>query len=488
MDGLFELVNSLTKGEKRMIRSRIQNNIKGDVSAYLTLFDVYAAEKTYDKKRLKSIIDEKNLNQLAMLKSRLYKLILGTIRTNYIGNKKSYEVRELVDFSDILIEKKLFDAGRKLLQKAQKIASKYDFLQELIIIHDKLRTVSLLINDLDAMKHSIDVQSIESEKTIKRLSLWQQYSNLVYSCKYNLIRNFRFSMEYDANQIAEIRRKLEELEDPAIEDLTSKRLKNEIWAFLYLAENRWDESIHCRRVVLEILNEDVHKIQDEPLEWLYQVKMLIASLSLANRADELKEEIDRFEGTLAKLKFPKSNMQLEQTVQSTIFMIRLNDFIVREQFSEAVEYLPTIFSTLKNRMDRLDFNNQQVLYYNITLVYFGNGELRNALKWVNKIIHQEYENTRVDVQLYARFLNIIVHFELKNYQLVESLVPAAVRYAKKVKEMSQFEQHFVDFAAKRMIGPVKKLAFQEFVVGLGTLEDRSFEEYFWFEKWGESHA
>ncbi len=489
MSHVFDLVKSLSKGEKKIIRVKAEQNKKGDSSAYLTLFDIYTSMERYDKDEFKRKVDEAGIKQIAILKMRLQEFILSSIRPAYASRRKVYEVRELVDYADILIEKGLFGLSRKMLSKAQKIGEKYDLLRELIVINEKLKTIDVLTNDLDSMQENIDTRNPETINLLQQIQAIQEYDNLIYETRYNMIRSFMFGMEYDKEQTIKIRQQNNRLNvilhnsDPVI-DIK----KNEIWSFIHLAEGNMEASINYRREVLRLLQEKKYKIEDNPNDWLYHSKMLIATLSLDEQYDEIEKATEEFESIIDSLQFHRANKSLILNVQSTIYMIRLNDLILNEKWKEGAAILPEVHETFKHSFNQLDYNNQQVLTYNIMSIYLGNKEYRTALRYLNQLINTDYKNTRVDIQVYARLVNLVIHYELGNYDLIEYLCESTLRFIKGVKKVTPFEKLFLQYAKKHLAFGADKKVFLELGHKINQLEDRSFEGFFNFEKWAERKA
>ena len=395
MDALHELIGSLSKGEKKMIRVKAARNQKNGRSQYLELFDIYEQLDSFDKNIVKRKAEAVGITQLAVLKMRLYHFVLGAIRQVYADKRKIYEVRELVDYADILVEKNLFKASKKMLLKAQKYAEQYDFIHEYLVINEKLKSISVLANDLSEI--NLHIEEKKSLRLIDELKIIQEYDELIYESKHNMIQNFRYGVEYDDSTVAGIKKRLKQIEKQPTNLNLVKRRADEIWSFIYLAENNFEKSIYHRRKVLADINASKQKIQDDPIDWLYHMKMLIATLSVANMKAELDKEMESFDQVLKTLKFSNSNARLTQVIKSTVYMIKLNHFISNNRFEEGSKYLEEVFESFKSGFGRLDLNNQQVLIYNIMLIYFGNREFRKALRWINELINSDFQNTRLDV-------------------------------------------------------------------------------------------
>jgi len=84
-----------------------------------------------------------------------------------------------------------------------------------------------------------------------------------------------------------------------------------------------------------------------------------------------------------------------------------------------------------------------LFYYNISGVYFGNGDLKNALKYINWVLNETDAKLRADVFSFARLVNLIIHYELGNYDLLEYTIKSTKRYVTKNQRNYKFESVFL---------------------------------------------
>lgn len=62
------------------------------------------------------------------------------------------------------------------------------------------------------------------------------------------------------------------------------------------------------------------------------------------------------------------------------------------------------------------------------------------MKWINEIINTNFGSTRLDIQKYARILNMMVHFELNNISLLKYNAEACKRFFRKKKILFAAEE------------------------------------------------
>ena len=139
-------------------------------------------------------------------------------------------------------------------------------------------------------------------------------------------------------------------------------------------------------------------------------------------------------------------------------------------------------------------SSELLLNGTIACIYFGATDYTEALNYLNKIINNTIVDVRNDVSCFARILNLIVHFELGNYELLEYVVISTYRFLYKKNRLYKLETSVIDFTRKKnpKIKSDKELiiAFREFKSTIEEIFKDPFEqkalEFFDFISWLES--
>jgi len=137
-------------------------------------------------------------------------------------------------------------------------------------------------------------------------------------------------------------------------------------------------------------------------------------------------------------------------------------------------------------------NNEEVMlfYYNISRAYFGVGDYKNALKYINLVLNNNETGLREDVYTFARLVNLIVHFELGNFDLLDYTLKSTKRFVTKTLKNYKFETIFLkDF--KKLLKNKDEDAMQKLYIDfkndiIEVLKDpyeQAANEYFDFLSW-----
>ena len=130
---LFFLIKSLNQSEKRYFKLFCRTiNV---ASNYLRLFEAIDSRDSYDEKKLKeTFAQETFVKQLHVTKIYLSQLILKSLRNYHHKVSKTAEITDLIRDIEILFTKELFDQCYFTIQKAEKLAARYEKLSLMIEI------------------------------------------------------------------------------------------------------------------------------------------------------------------------------------------------------------------------------------------------------------------------------------------------------------------------------------------------------------------
>jgi hypothetical protein len=120
------------------------------------------------------------------------------------------------------------------------------------------------------------------------------------------------------------------------------------------------------------------------------------------------------------------------------------------RFKEAVKLEEPIVQGMARLGDKLPKEFELEFYFHLSTVQFGAGNVNRALHWLNRVLNDPEPNLRQDIFTYARLFNLVVHYELGNYELLEYIVRSTQRFLSK--------RHRAYGVEAALIEHVKKLA------------------------------
>jgi len=89
---------------------------------FIRLFDWLDKQKQYDEVAILQKIPGIKKSQLSNLKAHLYKQLLVSLRLSHTPHDTELQIREQIDFAQVLYSKGLYNQSLKILDKAKSLA------------------------------------------------------------------------------------------------------------------------------------------------------------------------------------------------------------------------------------------------------------------------------------------------------------------------------------------------------------------------------
>jgi hypothetical protein len=170
---------------------------------------------------------------------------------------------------------------------------------------------------------------------------------------------------------------------------------------------------------------------------------------------------------------------------------RINRHLMRGTFSEGVKLVPEIERSLSEWKLFVDSHRIMLFNYKFSSMYFGSRDFGRAIDYTKDII-DEGGDMRVDLQCYARLVNLLSHYEIGNYEILDSLSKSAIRFFSKMKKLTDVERATFDFVQHSFGHPPAEIRerLQKLYDRISHLEKSRFETrsfaYLDIISWAES--
>jgi len=353
------------------------------------------------------------------------------------------EIRELIDFAVILFNRSLYQQCADVLAKARKKARKNDSLELLleiykweknIIIHtlgrDNQERVNTVVNEVQDVNNRIN--------NINRFTNLAARLNSVY-IKGGFIRN-----EEELRQINEVYHAfMPEVEEDTLsfhEKLYLYELQVGYYFFIYEFEKGY-----------EYAKKWVALFDDSQSLILSNLEMYVRGLNNLMIAQYKLYQYHEFLETHKKLKTLRNwqGLELNENIQiklfKYIFVHEFNRFFMEGDFDAGVMLINKIKGNLEDYVQQLDRHSRIIMYYKIACLYFGIGDYREVIFWLNKIINLPNADLREDIHCFSRILNLVSHYELGNMDVIEYYLRSTYRFLLKKDDLHLYQQYILDF-------------------------------------------
>ena len=438
-DILFQLIKSLEKSEKRHFKLYIKRSSGNEDLKIIQLFDAMDKMQEYDEKvLLKKLSFSKP--QLSNLKTHLYKQLLASLRLLKTTENTDLQLSEHMDNARLLYNKGLKHQSLKILERAKEIAkanNKLNFLAQLISLEKKIETLHITRTSLEKTIQ-LTKESTEISKHIDRVTKLSNLALLLY----------RWYVENGhARNEADVKRLKEFFIQNSLPDTSHL---NDFYEKLYLYQSySWLAFIRMDFLMYYRYGQRwVDLFDAEPLMISVETGMhnLLNSLFDLRHFSKFKVILKKFED-YAQTPQGKHHDNFRIHTFVYIHLAKINQHLMTGTFKEGLNLVPFLNVKLKEYGDYIDPHRIMVFNYKIATLYFGSGDYSTTIDYLQLIIN-DHVNLRYDLQCYARLVHLLAHYELGNYELMESLSKSVYRFMSKMKNLTVVEEEMFKFLRK----------------------------------------
>ena len=479
-DALFQLIKSLKKSEKRYFRLFVSKEGNGGSTKYLRLFDLIDAQKEFDEDNLLKKDPGINPKQLSNLKAHLYKKILQSVRQYSQSSILDIEIREMIDHAQILFNRSLYDQCATVLKKAKKQASKVDNLElqlEILKWEKNVLTQTLgpgnqvrvnrIIEEVQDTNNRINNINTFTNLSVKLNSLYFKIGFIRNQSDYEKIVNmFNISLpSYDEEELS----------------LNEKLNLYGLFVNYYFFIQDFNNGYRFAKKWVALF--DKHKeIRVSKVEMYIRA---INNLMIAQYKLYKYYEFVESSRQLRQIRHSPKNVMNENIRLKLLkytYVHEFNRFFMLGDFAIGVRLLNKIKPRIEQIIAQLDNHSTLIMYYKMACLYFGNGDYREAIYWLNQIINSEAVDIREDIHSFARIVNLISHYELGNVDVIDYYIRSTYRFLLKKDDMYDFQRYILKFLKKlsyhftedQLIPEFKKLRKQLLPLQNNPYEKRAF--------------
>ena len=456
---LFDLIKSLTKSEKRFFK--LSSSLQQGEKNYIRLFDAIEEQENYDEEKIKSKFKKEIFIQhFPSEKNHLYKQILKALRAFHSENSISNILRLELKNIEILYKKALYKECAKFVSRTKKLAiehEKFYYTFELINWEKQL-----LEEEYETGGFDKDLDELISQETecIQKLRNLAEY-HMIYSRVNYVIRRGGFARNDEERRI------VNELENYHLIKGKNTALSSRAATICYYikgvcnAFNRnYDEALINFKKVKDIIDSKLHLKPDLAQRYVRTLNLILTSyieLHEYERAENIIQEIQDLEEEDG---FTDTNTSLR--IKTTVMISTLQICNKTGNFEKGIALIPDCIKLLEKNANKI--NKEQIIefYINISGIYFINKDYKESLYWLNKVLNDNEKHLRRDLFNFARVFNLVLHFELGNYDLLEYVIKSTSHQLTKDENNYKAETLVVKHVRKLIKNTNEKTRFESY--------------------------
>jgi len=476
-DPLHRLIQSMTKAEKRHFKLDSRNDREAETGEafFVQLFDVLDKIRDYDEEIIFKKAPDIKRSQLPNLKRHLYRQLLTTLRSLHNSKNMDMQIREQLDFARVLYNKGLYLQSLRILEKVGDLArtAKLNLLLLEIIEFEKMIELRHITRSTENRAGQLNEHSVRAAQMVL---IGERLSGLALQLYGIYIKTGHVKSEQDAFMLhAFFRSNLPEINFQTL-DFWEKMYycKSYMW-YYYILQNFVKYYKYAQKWV-DLYEKEPDMRRQDPDLYLRALHNLLISFFFT-------AQYDRFRTTLKQLdeyiEQEQDSFSMNTHVQAFIYQYtaKINRHFMEGSFTAGLPLANAVEKRISEYGDYVDHHRILVLYYKVACLYFGSGDMGRAIDYLNKIIYFNAGNLREDIQCYARILNLIAHYELKNYDLLEYLVLSVYRFLAKMEDLNAVQKEILKFLRQELHSNPENLlrAFRQLYARLLKLQELPYE-------------
>ncbi|MGN7758463.1 hypothetical protein ACTJIV_13360 [Chryseobacterium sp. 22532] len=440
-DFLFVLIKSLTTSEKRQFRLYV-NRLGINVDAkFLLLFSELDKMKEYDEQ----IIIEKKIStkqQLSNLKAHLYKQILVSLRMNPSHQNYRIQLREQLDFANILYQKGLYKQALKILDKTKQSALELDekSIASEIINLEKVIESQFITRSIEGRADELIKQSTEISKQNHYATELSNLSLKLYSemLTYGYVKNDTDRekvLNLFNDQIKKI--KLDHL------NFTEKLwyFKAHVWKNQLLQDYKYTLKYAYQWV--DLFHKKPEMIISHPVWYIKGNTYLLKILFLYGNIDILEEHFEHFNTMVNSQNFAQ-NENLQALIFLTHYNTLMNIHFVKGEFFTGTKLIPEIELKMERLREKIDEHHFMILYLKMAAMFFGSKKFKKSIEYSMKVVECK-GNVQEDLLFHTRILILMAKYESGNDEDYDEFINSTLKFARKMKKPEAFHFESIQF-------------------------------------------
>lgn len=421
--------------EKRYFKIFSTRHTIGSQNKYLLLFEqLDKAEKEEDSEIKKNLTRSGIISDfLSADKNYLYRLILKSLNDFHASKTTNLEIKGSLQSIEILFYKGLYQECLKLISKTEVIATECENFQlmiDLLVWKKKASGYSL------GLKKAAEVNLL-IDKYIILLNNYKRITDLYYRSYFLQANNDKYPRKKVIKDFRNI------ISQPELKS-EKNALSFSARIFYYLIYSNYYYSIDNKKKEFEYLQKLVNNINasktyanENPLDYLSIYNRLL-SIKKHIRSSSFFEDIEVLNDFAGK-----SHIRKEVIIQRVFIHTNTHELefhLLNNSFHKAMNKARAIEKELSKMFLEIEPYHMIYFYYLLAITMVFLAQFHKALKFNNRILNEFSEDSRPQVYIRAEVLNAIIHYELKNYSLANSISNKVLKSSMHQKILFPFEK------------------------------------------------
>jgi hypothetical protein len=440
---VYSLINNLSKSEKRYFI--VNASINKTNKKLIKMYELIKKQQNISKSELIKLLKLKNDQQLAVLETRLYHLILKHLRQFSAEESANIKLNNYLSEIEILYNKGLKSACIKLINKAKLFSlqtSNTLYYLELLkweskVIKEEGKYLKKCQNQLNAIKKE-ELKITEKYKR-KIQYKYHAFNSLILS------KNLKLPEKNRANEYYNKLYNSGYFKIDHSHDLEEKVYVLNTLALYYMGRGNIKK---C----LTTYNELVNTIETSNNKTLIKHNEYFLALNNLLLLQAMNKKFQDSEQTLKKIYTHFGNStKFKRQLFSITKCYELGIYCEIGDLKNGKIFLKTIENDLENYKNDINDVSLLLYYLNISLMYFYAEAYKQAIFWIQKFLNEfniNRNHVASNMFYYGNILRIIYQFDLGKFENIDYLIAQCKKTISKIKPISVDEKYLLQSIEK----------------------------------------
>ncbi|MBV6439571.1 MAG: hypothetical protein DYG98_04400 [Haliscomenobacteraceae bacterium CHB4] len=448
-DKLYRLIRALSPTEKRYFRLYMGQKSEGEGKyQYQQLFEAIAEMEVFDEEALKYKIYKNQPpegKKYSELKAYLYEMVLKCLQSFDEQQSLDYRLNHLLQSVAVLYKRGHYDDCRDLLHKAAKLARHYESFTHLLEVIRWEKQLAYTRMDVDFLHKQLEQLQFEEERALRQLRNAADYRRAFFQV-YTTIKREAQQRGYDRMTQLQSIVNQDLFGDPDRAESHKARVTYYRTLNLYhYAALEYDQFYETGKKLIALLESQPHFLRENLSDYIAALSNLILSCGMLQRYDEVRICLEKLR-TLTPI-----TEDDRRKIHRQYFTNKFALCTYTGEFEEAKEEMERCLRE-SSGFDSHDYETAS-FYFQFCTICLGCGDFGRALEYLNEWQNQPRSVEREDLQSLARILALILHFEMGNTVLLDSLLRSATRFLQKKNRLYDLERRFIHFMSELIKQP-----------------------------------
>ncbi len=435
---VFNIIKAMSMNEKRAFKIFCKKHTIGGQNKYILLFDTIDNSSSFNEKMIKETLGDNGYSSkyFSSDKNYLNRIILKSLNEFHSEKTCDLKIKQNLISIEILFYKGLYNECLSLINKTKRIK---------LVSESQYLILEIIKWEKKCLGYSKGLL-----EAIKTNNLFDDYFDNIRSEK--IITDFYYKSYYYKNSVGKTSQ--EQLEenfneiflDPIFKTKDDTRnINTNIFFYLIYAnyhniKKEYLKELHyLRKVVVFFDNNEMYKLE-KPLDYI-SIYIRIIDINKKEKESTFYNDIktlrnfDKFINIQNKV--AKERVFLHTYQAEIEYLLNFNE----------LEKALLIMTKMQRELKKYEYIIEPYyiisIYYLFASIYCSLGDFSGGLKYVNTILNEYNFNQRPKTYIKSEFLNIVIHYELNNYELVQKGITSLKKKYRTNFKLSYLEKNIL---------------------------------------------